>query len=61
MLCMLSHFSCVLFFVTPWTVPCKALLSMGYFGQEYLSGLPSPPPRNLLNLRIKPASLKSPA
>ena len=29
-------------FATPWTVACQALLSMGFSGQEYWSGLPVP-------------------
>ena len=40
----LSHFSHVWLFATPWTVACKALLSMGFSRQEYWSGLPFPPP-----------------
>ena len=28
--------------VTPWTVACQAPLSMGFFRQEYWSGLPFP-------------------
>ena len=43
-LCVLSHFSCVQLFVTPWTVASQAPLSMGFSGQEYWSGLPGPPP-----------------
>ena len=38
--CMLSHFSCVRLFVTPWTVARQAPLSMGFSRQEYWSGLP---------------------
>ena len=30
--------------VTPWTVACQALLSMGFSRQEYWSGLPFPSP-----------------
>ena len=30
--------------VTLWTVACQAPLSMGFSRQEYLSGLPCPPP-----------------
>ena len=33
--------------VTPWTVACQALMSMGFSRQEYLSGLPFPSPGNL--------------
>ena len=30
-----------------WTVACQAPLSMGFYGQEYCSGLPFPPPGDL--------------
>ena len=59
--CMLSHFSCICFFATPWTVACQAPLSMGFSRQEYGSGLPFPTPGDLPNRGIKPVSLKSPA
>ena len=36
-------------------------LSMGFSRQEYWSGLPCPPPRDLPDPGIKPTSLKSPA
>ena len=39
----------------------QAPLSMGYSGQEYWSGLPCPPPGDLPNPGIKPATLMSPA
>ena len=39
----------------------QAPLSMEFSRQEYQSGLPFPPPRDLPNPRIKPASLESPA
>ena len=58
---MLSHFSGVRLFVTPWTIACQAPLPMGFFRQEYWSGLPYPPPGDLPNLAIEPVSLKSPA
>ena len=42
-LCGLSHFSHVQFFATPWShVAHQAPLSMGFFWQEYWSGLPCP-------------------
>ena len=44
--CVLSHFSCVRLFATPWTVAHQAPLSMGFSRQEYRSGLPYPPPRD---------------
>ena len=34
---------------------------MGFSCQEYWSGLPFPPPGDLLDSGIKPASLESPA
>ena len=45
--CMLSHFRHVQLFATPWTVAHKGPLFMGYFRQEYWSGLPCPPPGDL--------------
>ena len=57
--CMLSHFSRVRLFETPWTVACQAPLSMGFSRQEYCSGLPCPPPGDLPNPGIEPVSLTS--
>ena len=57
---LLCCFSCVRLFVTLWTVAHQALLSMG-FSRQYWSGLPCPPPGNLPNSGVKPASLTSPA
>ena len=48
-------------FVTPWTIFHQCLLLMEFPSQQYLSGLPFPPPRNLQNSGIKPASSVSPA
>ena len=39
--------SCVQLFVTPWTVTCQDLLSMGFYRQEYWSGLPFLSPGDL--------------
>ena len=39
----------------------QAPLSMGFSRQEYWSRLPFPPPGDLPNLGIEPASLMSPA
>ena len=36
-------------FTTLWTVDCQAPLSMGFFRQEYWSGLPFPTPEDLPN------------
>ena len=54
--CMLSCFSCVQLFATPWTVAHQAPLSMGFSRQEHWSGLPCPPPGNLPDPGIKPIS-----
>ena len=37
---LLSHFSRVLLFVTPWTAAYQAPPSMGFSRQEYWSGVP---------------------
>ena len=57
--CMLSHFNRVQLFATPWTVACQALLSIGFSRQEYWSGLPCPPPGDLPDSGLEPASLMS--
>ena len=59
-LCVLSHLSHVLLFVTPWTGALQAPLSMGFSRQESSNGLPNPPPENLPNPRTEPTSLMSP-
>ena len=41
----------------PWTVALQASLSMEFSRQEYWSGLPFPPPRDLSNPGIEPISL----
>ena len=41
---MLSCFSRLQLFATQWTVARQALLFIGFFRQEYWSGLPFPPP-----------------
>ena len=43
-MCVLSHFSRVPLFATPWTAAHQAPLSMGLSWQEYWSGLPFPSP-----------------
>ena len=48
-------------FAIPWTVACQIPLSMEFSRQEYWSGLPFPPPEDLLDPGIKPSSLISPA
>ena len=59
--CVLSHLSHVQLFVTLWTIAHQAPLSMGFFRQEYWSGLPWPPPRNHPNPGTEPKSIMSPA
>ena len=41
---------------SPWTVACSATLSMGFFRQEYWSGLPCPSPGDLPDPGIRPMS-----
>ena len=54
--CMLSCFSRVQLFVTPWHVAHRAPLSMGFSQQVYWNGLLCPPPGDLPNLGIGPVS-----
>ena len=42
--------------VTPWTVACQALLSVGFSRQEYLSGLSFPSPGDLPDPGFEPGS-----
>ena len=58
---MLSCFSRVRLFASPWTAAHQAHLSMGFSRQEYWSGLPFPPPGDLPDPGIEPVSLMSPA
>ena len=58
---MLSRFSCVQLFATLCSIAHQAPLSMGFSRKDYWSGLPCPPPGDLPNPGIKPASLMSPA
>ena len=56
--CVLSHFSHVPFFATPWTEASQAPLSMGFPRQEYWNRLPCRPPEDYPDPGIEP---KSPA
>ena len=47
-------------FATPRTITCQAPLSMAFFRQECWSELPFPPPGDLPDQGIKPASPASP-
>ena len=57
----LSYFSHVQLFVTLWTVAHQAYLSIRFSRQEDWSGLLCPPPGDLPDPGIEPASLISPA
>ena len=59
--CVLSRFSCVRLFVTPWTVTCQTLLSLRFPRQEYWSGLPVPSPEDLPDPEIKLNPPEAPA
>ena len=59
--CMLSCFSRVQLFATPWTVALQAPLSMRFSKQEYWSGLPFPTPGDLPDPGIEPTPLMFPA
>ena len=58
--CVLSRFSFVQLFMTPWTVARQAPPSLGFSSQEYWSELPCPPPEDLPDPGIEPSSLTSP-
>ena len=60
-MCVLSHFSHVWLFETPWTVDCQAPLSMEFSRQEYWNGLPLSTPKGLPNPGIISVSLAFPA
>ena len=53
--------SCVQHFETPWTIASQAPLSMELSRREYWSELPFPPPGDLSDPGIEPASPVSPA
>ena len=59
--CVLHRFSCVQLCVTLWTEVRLVPLSMGFFRQEYWSGLSCPHPADLPDPGIEPASLMSSA
>ena len=44
---------------TPWTVACQAPLSKEFSRQDYWSGLPFPPPWDLLHPGVEPVCLAS--
>ena len=55
----LNSFSHIRLFVTLWVVARQAPLSMGFSRQDYWSGLLRPPPGDLPDPGIEPASLMS--
>ena len=57
----ISRFSHVQLFATLWTIASQAPLSMGFSRDEYWSGLPCPPPRDLPDPGTKPSSPTTPA
>ena len=59
--CVLSRFSRLRLFATPWTIVCQATLSMEFSRQECWTGLPCPPPGDLPDPGTEPTSLMSPA
>ena len=61
MLCCVEPLSRVQLFATLGTLACQAPLSMGFFRQEYWSGLSFPPPGDPPSPGIEPASPVSPA
>ena len=54
--CVLSRFSRVRLFVTPWTVARQAPLFMGFSRQEYWNEEPFPSPGDLTDAGIEPRS-----
>ena len=58
---LLNHFSRVQLFETLWAIAYQDSLFMGFFRQEYWSGLSRRPPGDLPNSKTEPASLMSPA
>ena len=53
--------SVVCLFSTPWILAYQVPLSKGFSRQEYLSGLPFPPPGDLQDSGIEPTSFGSPS
>ena len=59
--CVLSCFTRAWLFESPWTIDRQVPLSVRVSRQEYWSGLPFPPPGNLLDSGLKCTSLMSSA
>ena len=58
--CLLSRCSHIQLFSSLWAAARQAPLSVGFPRQEYWSGLPCPPPGDLPDPAIEPASLTLP-
>ena len=56
-MCVLIH---VWLFATPWIVAHQVPLSMGFFRQEYWTGLPFPPLGDLSDPGVEPKTFVSP-
>ena len=54
------HSQVLLFFGTPWAAAHQAPLSMGFFRQEYWSGLPFPSPGDFPDPGLEPVFLYLP-
>ena len=61
MSCVLSRFNRAQLFATLWTIAFQAPFFMGFSRQEYWSGLPFPPSRDLPDPGVKPRSPTSSA
>ena len=61
MLCHVKSFHLYLTLLTLWTIAHQVPLSIGFSRQEYWSGLPCPPLRDLTNIGIECVPLRSPA
>ena len=59
LLLLVSHFSCVQLFTTPWTAACQAPPSLGFSRQEYWSGLPLPFQKMSINQDLLLSAAKS--
>ena len=57
----MSVLTCVRLFMTPWTLPHQAPLSMGFPRQDYWSGLLFPPAGDFPHPGIESMSLAAPA
>ena len=60
-MCVLSHFSCIWLFSTPWSVAHQAPLCMGFSRQECWSAQPFLPPGDLPDSGTEPKCPASPA